>query len=88
MITEQQEEFLKVLEQSLGIISVALQKTGVRSEELIKWRKNIFFEDRIKKIDEICADYVENQLLKQIQEGNTSAITFYLKTKAKKRGYN
>jgi hypothetical protein len=88
MITEQQEEFLQVLEQSLGIISVAQQKTGVDSELLKKWRKNIFFEERVKKIDDICADYVENQLLKQIREGNTQAITFYLKTKGKSRGYN
>jgi hypothetical protein len=88
MITPQQQEFLKVLEQSLGIVSVALQKTGISSEELLKWKKNIFFQERIRKIDDVCADYVENQLLKQIQEGNTAAITFYLKTKAKKRGYN
>jgi hypothetical protein len=88
MISQEQEEFLNVLEQSLGIFSVAQQKTGVSSETLVKWRKNIFFEERVKKINDICADYVENQLLKQIREGNTSAITFYLRTKVKHRGYN
>jgi hypothetical protein len=88
MITEEQEAFLQVLEQSLGIMSVAQQKTGLDSEVLKKWLKNIFFKKRVEKIDDICADYVENQLLKQIREGNTQAITFYLKTKAKGRGYN
>jgi hypothetical protein len=88
MISQQQEQFLDVLEQSLGIVSVALQKTGNSQEEYSKWCENIFFVNRIKKIDEVCADYVENQLLRQIREGNTQAITFYLKTKGKSRGYN
>lgn len=88
MISEQQEEYLQVLEQSLGIVSVAQQKTGVDNETLKKWNKNIFFQQRVKKVDDICTDYVENQLLKQIREGNTQAITFYLRTKGKHRGYN
>jgi hypothetical protein len=88
MISQQQEQFLDVLEQSLGIVSVALQKTGNSQEDYAEWTKNIFFNQRLKKIDEVCADYVENQLLRQIKEGNTQAITFYLKTKGKSRGYN
>ena len=32
-------------------------------------------------------DMVENELLRQIKDGNTTAAIFYLKTQAKDRGY-
>lgn len=87
MLNKEQLEFLAVLEQSLGVVSLALKKTGVRRETYEDWCDNIFFTERVVEIDETSVDYVENQLLKQIEKGNISAITFYLKTKGKNRGY-
>tara|TARA_R110000822_G_scaffold95196_7_gene217852 strand:+ start:790 stop:1056 length:267 start_codon:yes stop_codon:yes gene_type:complete len=88
MITKTQEDFLEVLKGSLGVVSVALQKTGTPYSEYKLWLENVFFKGHVKDVEETSIDYVENQLMKQIQEGNTSAITFYLKTKGKNRGYN
>ena len=86
-LSQQQQEFLSVLEEQLGIVSIALKITDTTRDEYDEWLNNIFFLDRIKHIEESCVDYVETQLLNQIKQGNTAAITFYLKTKGKDRGY-
>lgn len=40
-----------------------------------------------EEANETTIDFVEQQLMKQIREGNVTAMIFYLKTKAKHRGY-
>jgi hypothetical protein len=87
MITDKQEKFIQTLSQSLGIVSLALQKTDVKRSEYDKWMDNIFFKEAVKEVHETSIDFVENQLMKEIQGGNITAITYYLKTKGKKRGY-
>jgi len=86
-LSQQQQEFLSVLEEQLGVVSIALKITDTTRDEYDEWLNNIFFLDRIKHIDNSCVDFVETQLLNQIRQGNTAAITFYLKTKGKDRGY-
>lgn len=86
-MTKQQEEFLRVLQQSLGIVGLALQQTNVSRDEFDDWMLEFEFEQKVKEVGELSVDYVENQLLKLIQQGELSAITFYLKTKGKNRGY-
>jgi len=87
ILSDEQEQFLNVLEQTLGVVSMALKETETPRETYDEWLNNIFFLDRLKHIEEMCVDYVETQLLNQIKQGNTNAITFYLKTKGKERGY-
>ena len=87
MLTEQQEEFLSVLEKTLGVVSLALQRQDIKREQYILWLKNNAFKQRVEEINELSVDFVENKLLKKIQEDDLSAIQFYLKTKGKKRGY-
>lgn len=87
MINKEQEDFLTTLEQSLGNITIALKKSGIERDLYESWLENIFFKERIKQINESSLDFVEQQLMKQIQEGNVAAITYFLKTKGKKRGY-
>ena len=88
MLTEEQELFLKVLKDSMGIVSIALQQTGVGREEYEEWSENIFFKDELRRVKETSIDFVENKLMNEIRDGNISAITFYLKTMGKDRGYN
>lgn len=40
------------------------------------------------ELTETFIDEAESQLFKQIREGNTAAIIFFLKTKARHRGYS
>ena len=41
-----------------------------------------------EELSETFIDEAESQLFKQIREGNTAAIIFFLKTKARHRGYS
>ena len=86
-LTDNQELFLSVLEKSLGIVSIALQKTDISREEFVVWQDNLEFKRRLDLVSDTSIDYVENKLLTLINKGDLSAIQFYLKTKGKKRGY-
>jgi hypothetical protein len=86
-LLERQEEFLITLQKSMGVVSTALQNLHIPREEYDTWIKNNEFKKKIEKINELTLDYVENQLLKKIYDGDLTAIQFYLKTKGKKRGY-
>ena len=86
-LSDEQEIFLDFLEKSLGIVSLALQKSNLGREEYDAWLKNLAFRNRVDKVSEMSLDFVENKLLKRIKEDDLNAIQFYLKTKGKKRGY-
>jgi len=86
-LTDEQESFLSNLEKQMGILSSALQKSNITQEKYDDWYRNVEFKKRVNLINERSIDFVENQLLKKINEGDLSAIQFYLKTKGEKRGY-
>ena len=82
------KNFIEVLKKNLGILSKTLVETGVDKEDYLDWLEEVDFYNHIQDIESVSVDYVESKLLKQIEEGNISAITYYLKTKGKDRGYN
>lgn len=43
--------------------------------------------DKLDEIDEALLDFAESKLIQHINEGNLTALLFFLKTKGKKRGY-
>jgi hypothetical protein len=45
------------------------------------------FKKAVEQVADVTIDYVETQLFRQIQEGNAQATMFYLRTRAKHRGY-
>ena len=79
---------LKALEESLGVVTTAVKSVGVARSTFYIWLKeDEAFAKEVKDIENIALDFAESELFKQIQNGNTSATIFYLKTKGKKRGY-
>lgn len=83
------ENFLKALEQSLGYISHSCKAANISRRLYYKWiEKDKEFKERVDEIIEAEIDVVENELKKQIMEGNPTSTIFYLKTKGKKRGYS
>lgn len=86
-MTERQEMFLEVLNKSLGVVSLALEKTEIPREEYERWIQQNDFKKKVEDINETSVDFVENKLLKKIKDDDLGAIQFYLKTKGKNRGY-
>ncbi|CAB4151296.1 hypothetical protein UFOVP597_10 [uncultured Caudovirales phage] len=86
-------KMIEALEKSLGIVTTAiksLEKTEFklhRSTHYDWLHSDENYKKEVESIQEITLDFAESQLHKQINEGNTSATIFYLKTKGKKRGY-
>ena len=82
------EAMLQALENSLGVVTVACKQTETPRSTYYKWLKeDQKFAKEVKDIENIALDFAESQLHNQIEDGNTSATIFYLKTKGKKRGY-
>jgi hypothetical protein len=71
-----------------GNISAAARYLGCSRNTIARYidryptLKSVYEEER-----ETLIDFAENQLFKQVQEGNITAIIFTLKTIGKSRGY-
>jgi hypothetical protein len=79
---------IDALEKSLGIVTSACKSVGISRETHYRWmREDESYKASVDSVADIAIDFVESQLHKQISDGNASATIFFLKTKAKKRGY-
>ena len=88
MDTIKKDNILKALEQSLGVVTTACKAVGISRAVFYEWqKKDSDFSAAVAELDNVALDFAESALYKQIQEGNTSATIFYLKTKGKNRGY-
>ena len=80
--------FVEALRSGLGIIETALRAVGIPRNTYTNWRKSDpEFDQQCAEIMESQVDFVEGRLLQRINEGDTTAMIFYLKTKGKNRGW-
>lgn len=71
-----------------GNISLSCEMVKVSRTCFYKWlAKDKEFSRLISDLEEIRLDFVENKLMVKVGEGDMSAITFFLRTKGRKRGY-
>ena len=89
MAQNKKEKLLKALQETQGLIYHACKKAGniSRSTYYRYMREDEEFAKAVEDIKEAQIDYVEGQLIKNISDGKETSIIFYLKSKAKKRGY-
>ena len=79
---------IEALEKSLGVVTTACKIVGISRNTHYLWmREDDEYKKEVNDIENMALDFVESQLFKNIQEGKTSEMIFYLKTKGKKRGY-
>ncbi len=79
---------LAALEKSLGIVTTACREVGiVRNTHYEYMKSDKDYRKAVKELENVALDFVESQLHKQIQKGNPLSTIFYLKCRARKRGY-
>lgn len=84
------QSFLDTLRSTHGVLTEAYEKIGLNKTTVTRWRKaDPEFEAAVRHImtDE-QVDFGEKCLFKRMENGDTTAIIFYLKTKGKQRGYS
>lgn len=82
-------QLLEALKKSLGVVSAACQMCNVERSTFYNYmERDPEFKKQVEDLENYCMDFVETQFLKNIQQGNTAEILFYLKTKGRKRGYS
>lgn len=87
-LSKKQKTFLETLSSAMGIVSVACKKAKIGRTTYYRWlNENSVFKELVDEVNEETIDGVESKLLSAISQNNITGIIFYLKTKAKHRGY-
>lgn len=82
------QEAIEAAQGSKGIITVIARKLGCSRSHVYNLMKMFpDFAVAIKDERESMKDFAESKLYQQVDNGNMTAIIFYLKTQAKDRGY-
>ena len=81
-------QIIQAVHETKGMIYLAAERLGCSGENITqRAKKTPAIAEAIARETERSVDITELQLIKQINEGNTTAMIFYLKTKGKQRGY-
>ena len=87
-IQHTKKALLEALEKSLGVVTTACKQVGIDRTTFYRYYKeDKEFKKKVDDLSNVAKDFVESQLFKQIQDGNPTSTIFYLKTKAKDRGF-
>jgi hypothetical protein len=82
------KQMLIALEKHLNVVSTACKEVGINRDTHYDWlKKDKNYKKAVKEIDNVALDFAESALHQQIKKGNPLSTMFYLKCKAKKRGY-
>jgi len=82
------KRFIAEFRAHLGLITPTCRATTIARQTYYDWIKaDPQFAEECKIISEEQIDFVESKLMAQIKGNNIAGIIFYLKCKAKSRGY-
>lgn len=82
------KKLLEALERSYGIVTPACAEVGISRKQFYNYyNTDEVFKAAVDELQEFTLDFVENQLIKKIKDGSEKSILFYMKYKARKRGY-
>ena len=79
---------LAELDKVHGIVSAASKNANIARSTFYRWMdEDEKFKAAVDEIRESSIDHVESKLFELIDGGDTGSTIFFLKTRAKKRGY-
>ncbi len=85
---QKKQDMLQALEKTLGVVTTAARQVGIERTTHYYWlREDEEYKRAVESIDDVALDFAESKLHSLIQNDDTAATIFYLKTKGKKRGY-
>lgn len=87
-VRERKKKFLKALEKTQGLVSLAMRISGIDSDCHYKWmKKDLEYKEKVEKIEEDRLDMAEATVMAKISENDLKAAMFYLENKGRRRGY-
>ncbi len=87
-MNKEKTDFLEHFSKCRAIIKTACSSAGINRQTYYNWMKNDEeFAQKVRLIQDEQVDMVEDRLLNNILNGDTTAAIFYLKCKGKERGY-
>ncbi len=79
---------IDALVKHLGVVTLACKEVGISRTQHYNWyNKDKKYRKAVDDVGDVTLDFAESMLHKQIQDKDTTATIFFLKTKGKKRGY-
>ena len=79
---------IEALTKSLGVVTTACNTVSIARQTHYRWmEEDPEYKADVEDISDVALDFAESMLHKQIQDRDTTATIFYLKTKGKRRGY-
>jgi hypothetical protein len=79
---------LAALERTLGVVTTAAKQANIERTTHYVWMKeDEEYKSAVESIEDIALDFAESKLHSLIQNDDTAATIFYMKTKGKRRGY-
>ena len=81
-------QMIQAIQESNGILAMAARKLQCSRTTVYRYIQNYpTVKDAYDEANETNIDFVEGKLMENIRNGNVTAQIFFLKTKAKHRGY-
>ncbi|HTK19193.1 MAG TPA: hypothetical protein VL442_06765 [Mucilaginibacter sp.] len=88
-VEEKKAKFLEELTKCMAIKTQAARRCKIGRTMLYEYLKNdLDFALKVQEIEEAAVDYAEGKLSEMVAMGDRAAIMFFLKAKAKDRGYH
>lgn len=82
------KELIAVYEKKGCNVSSTCTALGINRTTFYNWRKqNSKIDEQLTSVEESVIDFAESKLVEHINDGDTTCLIFFLKTKGKNRGY-
>ena len=82
------KQMIHEIREAKGILAVAARRLGCTRQTVYNYlQRHQEIKDAYDDANESNIDFVENKLMMAINDGNITAMIFFLKTKGKDRGY-